>query len=63
MNIENKNFFCYSFRLFHFLTAFDEKCIASNLSTTTGKRYWVFRKSEHLDRVIEFYNEVKHKFN
>lgn len=58
----NDNFYCYSLRLFHYLCAFDEKCYASKINSSSGNRYWVFRKSKRLDDLIESYNEAKHKY-
>ena len=58
----NINFYCYSLRLFHFLSAFNEKCYISKVNTTSGNRYWVFRKSDRLDEIIKLYNKVKHQF-
>ena len=58
----NDNFYCYSLRLFHYLCAFDEKCYASKVNSSSGNRYWVFRKSKRLDDLIESYNEAKHKY-
>lgn len=60
--MENENFYCYSLRLFHYISAFGEKCFASKINSASKKRYWVFKKSERLDRIIDSYNEVKHKF-
>lgn len=56
------NFYCYSLRLFHYISAFDEKCFASKVNSISGKRYWVFKKSDRLDKIIDSYNSVKHKF-
>ena len=60
---DNVNFYCYSLRLFHFLSAFSEKCYISKINTRSGNRYWVFLKSDRLDKIIKLYNEVKHKVN
>ena len=57
---DNENFYCYSLRLFHYISAFGLKCYASKKNTLSGKRYWVFKKSERLDRIIDSYNHVKH---
>lgn len=59
---KNKNFYCYSLKLFHYLCAFGEKCSVSRINNVSGNRYWVFKKSERLDDIIKSYNEVKHKF-
>lgn len=60
---KNNNFYCYSLRLFHFLSAFSEQCYISKINSKTGNRYWIFHKSERLDRIIELYNEIKHKIS
>ena len=54
-------FYCYSLKLFYFISAFGEKCNASKINKLSGKRYWVFNKSERLDKIISQYNELKHK--
>lgn len=59
----NDNFYCYSLRLFHFLSAFGEKCHTSKINSVSHKRYWVFSKSAKLDCLIAMYNELKYKFN
>ena len=59
----NDNFYCYSLRLFHYISAFGEKCYASKKNTLNDKRYWVFKKSDRLDKIIDSYNNVKHKFS
>lgn len=56
-------FYCYSLRMFHYLCAFREECLASRINKVSGKRYWVFRKSERLDRIIDSYNRVKYDFS
>ena len=59
--MENKeNFYCYSLRLFHFISAFGETCYASKINAISGKRYWVFKKSTRLDDIIKSYNQLKH---
>lgn len=63
MDKQNENFYCYSLRLFHFLSAFSEKCYVSKINNVSGNRYWVFRKSERLDEIIKLYNEIKHKIS
>lgn len=61
--MEEKNlYYCYSFRLFHFLLAFDEKCLGSNINKCSNKRFWIFNKSLRLDKIIELYNSLKHSF-
>lgn len=57
------NFYCYSLRLYHFLSAFGETCYVSKVNAVSKNRYWVFRKSGRLDEIIQLYNEVKHKIS
>lgn len=61
--MEKDNFYCYSLRLFHYICAFNEKCYASKVNSSSGSRYWVFKKSPRLDEIIKSYNEAKHKFS
>lgn len=56
---DTTNFFCYSIELFHFLSAFYEKCYTSKINSKSRNRYWIFRKSERLDKLIELFNETK----
>lgn len=60
---QNNVFYCYSLRLFHFLSAFNQKCLASKINQASKKRYWVFNKSEQLDKIIELYNKTKYEFS
>ena len=63
MENNNVNFYCYSLRLFHFLSAFGERCYISKINSSSKNRYWVFRKSERLDEIIKLYNEIKHNIS
>lgn len=56
----NPTFYCYSLRMYHFISAFGERCTGSNVNARSGKRYWTFLKSERLDQIIALYGEVKH---
>lgn len=60
MEKRNEYFYCYSLRLFHFISAFNERCYVSKINSISMKRYWVFNKSERLDEIIKLYNQVKH---
>lgn len=59
----NDIFYCYSLRLYHFISAFGEKCYGSSVNKVSGNRYWMFKKSERLDKVINAYNGMKHTFD
>lgn len=56
----NSTFYCYSLRMYHFISAFGERCTGSNVNARSGKRYWTFSKSERLDKIIALYGEAKH---
>ena len=58
--MKNDTFYCYSLRLFHYISAFSEKCYGSKINAQSQKRYWIFKKSERLDKIIESYNAVKY---
>ena len=61
--MENRDiFYCYSFRLYHFLSAFNVKYISTRINKNSGCRYWTYKKSELLDRLIEQYNKIKFNF-
>lgn len=57
---QNNTFYCYSLRLFHYISAFGEKCLGSKINARSKKRYWVFEKSERLDKIIKHYNAAKY---
>lgn len=57
----NKYFYCYSSKLAHFIRAFDIKYIDVGVNKNTNTKYYLFEKSERLDKVVSLYNEVKHR--
>ena len=59
----NEHYYCYSYRLFHFLCSFGEICVSSKVNSRNQKRYWMFKKSKRLDDIISLYNEVKHRIS
>ena len=44
----------------HFIRAFNIKYIDVGFNAKSKTKYYVFEKSEKLDKVIELYNSVKH---
>jgi len=56
----NNYFYCYSSRMAHFIRAFDIKYIDIGVNKNSNTKYYIFDKSEKLDKVIELYNKVKH---
>lgn len=53
-------FYCYSNRMAHFIRSFDIKYLNIGVNNNTSRKYYVFRKSQKLDKVIALYKEVKH---
>ena len=52
----NNNFYCYSKKLSHFIRAFDVPYIDIGIHPTTKVKYYIFTKSERLDKIIALYN-------
>lgn len=61
--MENNIFYCYSDRLYHFLSALGFRYESIGVNNNTNKKYRVYNKSEQLDSAIELYNSIKHKYN
>lgn len=56
----SNNFYCYSDRLFHFIKSFAIDYVSTGINKNTHKKYYVFEKSERLDKIIALYNKLKH---
>lgn len=56
----NNYFYCYSSRMAYFIRAFDIKYIDIGINKNSNTKYYIFNKSEKLDKVIDLYNKVKH---
>lgn len=56
----DKNFYCYSNKMRHFIQAFGIPFTSIGINKNTNMRYWIFVKSVRLDKVIQLYNSVKH---
>ena len=54
------NFYCYSKRLFYFIKAFNIDYLYIGVNKNSNTRYYVFEKSDRLDRVIDLYNKLKY---
>lgn len=53
-------FYCYSNRMRHFIQSFGVPYVSVETNRNTNKKYWIFSKSEKLDKIIQLYNSVKH---
>lgn len=56
----NNYFYCYSVKLSCFIRAFGIRYIEYGKNLNTHSKYYVFEKSERLDKIIELYNKIKH---
>lgn len=56
----NDKFYCYSTRMAYFIRAFNIKYIDIGFNAKSATKYYVFEKSERLDKIISLYNNVKH---
>ncbi len=61
--MDNNKFYCYSKRMYHFLSFLNFRYISIGTNGNTRQRYWVYDKSQKLDYAIELYNSMKHDFN
>ena len=59
----NNNFYCYSKRMYHFLSFLGIRYDSVGINSNTNQRYWVYEKSQKLDFAIETYNSLKYQFN
>lgn len=53
-------FYCYSKRLFYFIKSFGIDYLSYGVNRNSKNKYYVFEKSQKLDKVINLYNKVKH---
>ena len=56
----SNKFYCYSKRLFYFIKSIDVDYISFGINKNTNTKYYIFEKSEKLDKIIDLYNEIKH---
>lgn len=56
--MDNK-FYCYSKRLAYFIRSFNIKYLTVGFNHNSHVKYYVFEKSDRLDRIIELYKQVK----
>ena len=59
-NSQTKYFYCYSVRMCYFIRSFNLKYNDKGINKTSNTQYYVFDKSEKLDKIIELYNKVKY---
>ena len=59
-SMKNKNFYCYSKRLAYFIRSFNVKYLCVRVNKNSNTKYYIFEKSDRLDKIISLYNQVKH---
>lgn len=57
----NKYFYCYSYKLMHFLKSYDFWYLSKGLNKKSKSTYYLFEKSNDLDNAIIIWNTVKFK--
>lgn len=55
----NNYFYCYSKRMSLFLRSMKENYLSVGINKKTNTKYWIFQKSERLDKLIELWNKIK----
>ena len=56
----NNYFYFYSKIMYHFIKVFDVNYVSVGINKNTKRKYYVFPKSEKLDKIIALYNTIKH---
>lgn len=56
----NNYFYCYSSKMSHFIRAFGIKYLTIGFNSKSGTKYYIFEKSNRLDKIIQLYNSVKY---
>ena len=59
--MDNK-FYCYSKRLAYFIRSFNVKYLSAGTNKNSNTKYYIFEKSDRLDKIIQLYNKVKHSY-
>ena len=57
--MQNKLFYCYSFKLAYFIKSQGMNYINKGRNRNNGLTYYVFKKSKELDEIIELWNKLK----
>lgn len=60
--MENNSFYCYSKRLTYFIRSFNVKYLAVGVNKNSKTKYYIFEKSDRLDKIIQLYNKIKHLY-
>ena len=57
----NKYFYCYSYNMMYFLKSYVFRYICKGFNYNSKSRYYLFNKSEDLDKAISIWNTIKFK--
>lgn len=59
--VNNKYFYCYSYRLMCFLKSYGFRYVRKGINPNSSSSYYLFYKSEDLDIAISLWNTIKFK--
>ena len=57
--MSNEYLYCYSPRLFSFLRERGQRYICVGINENTGGRFWLFRKTAEVRRLLDEYDRMK----
>lgn len=57
----NKYFYCYSYKLMHFLKSYGLWYLSKGINNKSHSAYYLFEKSNDLDNAIILWNTIKFK--
>ena len=57
----NKYFYCYSYNMMCFLKSYGFRYVYKGFNYNSKSRYYLFNKSEDLDKAISIWNTIKFK--
>ncbi len=57
----NKYFYCYSYKLMHFLKSYGLHYLHKGTNLNSKSKYYLFEKSSELDYAIDIWNAIKFK--
>lgn len=56
---QDESFFCYSKNLYHFLSLNNVRYIYTRVNNKSGFKYWLYKKTPELDRVLDKWERYK----
>lgn len=62
-DFQKTHFFCYSYRLYHFLRANNIRYISKGTNQNNNLKYWVFERNEQLGELLGDWEKWKENFS